>query len=124
MSHKNHGGNWIRKERRVAIYMRDGSRCVYCGSRRRLTLDHVKPRAMGGTSRNGNLVTCCNACNTSKHSLSLRRWMLKRGQGRARTAMMQRLVSKQLRRGMRDRVAFARRMIAYGKQLKRGEGNV
>ena len=30
------------------VYKRDGYRCVYCGSRDNLTLDHVLPKSRGG----------------------------------------------------------------------------
>jgi hypothetical protein len=31
-----------------------------------LTLDHVEPRVKGGDASEGNLVTCCRACNRAK----------------------------------------------------------
>ena len=31
-----------------------------------LTLDHVEPRMRGGDRSEGNLVTCCQRCNTAK----------------------------------------------------------
>lgn len=31
-----------------------------------LTLDHVEPRMRGGDRSEGNLVTCCRACNAAK----------------------------------------------------------
>lgn len=31
-----------------------------------LTLDHVEPKMRGGDRSDGNLVTCCMACNTAK----------------------------------------------------------
>lgn len=64
------GMNWIRQEKRLAIYLRDGMACVYCGSGVedvvRLTLDHFRPHSKGGTNEAGNLVTCCNRCNASR----------------------------------------------------------
>lgn len=71
------GSNWIRKDKRRAIYARDEWRCVYCdvpGSLAPLTLDHIKPRNKGGSNAARNLVTCCHACNASKGDLSLRSW--------------------------------------------------
>lgn len=70
------GMNWIRKEKRLAIYIRDGRTCVYCSKRLRgigkLTLDHVRPFERGGTHDAWNLVTSCIPCNTSKGLLSAR----------------------------------------------------
>lgn len=51
---------------RNRIYKRDGHECVYCGSRRNLTLDHVIPKSRGGTNDWTNLVTSCIKCNLKK----------------------------------------------------------
>jgi 5-methylcytosine-specific restriction endonuclease McrA len=61
--------------RRVAmtrenIFRRDRYQCVYCGSTRNLTLDHVVPRSKGGGHRWDNLVTACRKCNAQKGDLS------------------------------------------------------
>jgi hypothetical protein len=55
--------------RRDRIFRRDGFGCVYCGAvlpGAELTLDHVEPRMRGGDHSDGNLVTCCVACNRLK----------------------------------------------------------
>ena len=55
--------------RRKQIFLRDDYRCVYCDTvfpDHDLTLDHVQPRVKGGDHSDGNLVTCCKACNTLK----------------------------------------------------------
>jgi 5-methylcytosine-specific restriction endonuclease McrA len=62
---------WIRKDKRLAIYMRDGMKCVYCGKffdRNLLTLDHIKPRDKGGTNDSRNLITSCWSCNSKKQN--------------------------------------------------------
>lgn len=66
---KNQGMNWIRQEKRLAIYIRDGLECAYCGSNiedTKLTLDHLIPYSMGGSNDQTNLVTCCHRCNSSR----------------------------------------------------------
>lgn len=50
---------------RYLIFQRDRGRCQYCGLPG-TTLDHVIPRAAGGTNHPENLVTCCRACNRRK----------------------------------------------------------
>jgi len=69
------GMNWIRQEKRLAIYLRDGCSCAYCGDTveggAKLTLDHVVPHAKGGTNAETNLVTCCSRCNSSRGTRSL-----------------------------------------------------
>jgi 5-methylcytosine-specific restriction endonuclease McrA len=54
------------KVNRARIYKRDGHKCVYCGSNKNLTIDHVLPKSRGGTNRWTNLVTCCGGCNRKK----------------------------------------------------------
>ncbi len=64
------GMNWIQKSKRLSIYLRDNWRCVYCDKHlselESLTLDHIKPIALGGSNSHLNLVTCCSTCNSSK----------------------------------------------------------
>ena len=76
MSNAN-GSKWIRPEKRLAIYARDGFACVYCSADEGeglLTLDHVTPREVGGTHDADNLVTCCLCCNSQKQDLTMRAW--------------------------------------------------
>jgi 5-methylcytosine-specific restriction endonuclease McrA len=51
---------------RNRIYKRDGFQCMYCGSKKDLTLDHVMPRSRGGKNEWTNLVTSCFKCNSKK----------------------------------------------------------
>lgn len=48
------------------IFDRDGHRCVACGSRNHLTLDHVVPLSKGGNDTEDNLQTLCKSCNSRK----------------------------------------------------------
>ena len=65
-------GRWIRVEKRLAIYVRDGFACVYCGADLRnaapanVTLDHLLPRSADGSNDATNLVTACRSCNSSR----------------------------------------------------------
>ena len=69
------GMNWIRRTTRLAIYLRDGMACVYCGAGveegERLTLDHLRPYSAGGSNAPANLVTCCHRCNSSRGTRSV-----------------------------------------------------
>jgi 5-methylcytosine-specific restriction endonuclease McrA len=56
----------LNKPNRNRIYKRDGYECVYCGSKKHLTLDHVLPKSRGGSNEWTNLVTCCSKCNRQK----------------------------------------------------------
>lgn len=63
---------WITKERRLAIYLRDGFVCQFCGRDMHdddasiITLDHVVPRSKGGTHSTENLLSSCVFCNSAK----------------------------------------------------------
>jgi hypothetical protein len=56
---------------RSMIYKRDNNTCQYCGSKSKLTIDHVIPRCRGGTDSWENLVVACSSCNTKKGSTLL-----------------------------------------------------
>lgn len=70
----NTNGKWIHAEKRLALYLRDGCACVWCGQTLEegctLTLDHVIPREHGGTHEASNLVTACLSCNSRRGSRS------------------------------------------------------
>ncbi|MEB3336903.1 MAG: HNH endonuclease [Leptolyngbyaceae bacterium] len=51
---------------RREVLRRDGHACQYCGSTRRLTLDHVLPRSKGGGHTWDNVVAACEPCNHGK----------------------------------------------------------
>jgi len=55
---------------RTNIYRRDGHTCMYCPSKRDLTLDHVMPKSRGGANSWENLVTCCKKCNSRKDNMT------------------------------------------------------
>lgn len=71
-------GCWIRPAKRLALYLRDGFRCGYCGTDLRhaapadVTLDHLIPRSAGGGNESENLVTCCRKDNSGRGD---RPWM-------------------------------------------------
>ncbi len=48
------------------LFRRDKGECLYCGSTKQLTVDHVVPRSKGGKSNWTNLATACHRCNVKK----------------------------------------------------------
>ena len=55
------------KENKMArIEKRDGTGCYYCGTYQPLTLDHIVPRALGGTWEVENLRIACLPCNQQR----------------------------------------------------------
>ena len=73
--------NWIRPEKRLAIYLRDGLACCYCGESiedgAKLTLDHIVPYSRGGGNEAQNLVTCCHRCNSARGNRPWRKFAAK-----------------------------------------------
>lgn len=73
-------GQWIRTDKRLAIYLRDAFRCVYCcrdlhgADPTDITLDHVECQADGGSNDESNLVTACRSCNCSRQDKPLNRF--------------------------------------------------
>lgn len=72
------GMAWIRLDKRMAIYARDGFDCVYCATLfptdqlgYGLSLDHVFSRS----NAPDNLVTACQECNSVRRDRSLRTWL-------------------------------------------------
>jgi len=50
------------------VFRRDRDECQYCGSKDRLTIDHVHPKSRGGRDTWENLVAACVPCNNRKGS--------------------------------------------------------
>lgn len=66
------GSKWIRKTTRLAIYLRDGLTCAYCGRDLKeaapceIGLDHLVCSSHGGDNGPGNLITVCRECNSAR----------------------------------------------------------
>lgn len=56
---------------RREVLRRDNQACQYCGSTRRLTIDHIIPRSKGGTHTWDNVVAACETCNSLKGDRTL-----------------------------------------------------
>ena len=75
------GGKWVRPEKRLAIYLRDGLACVWCGAGledgdQTYALDHVVPWSKWGSNSEKNLVTSCRRCNSARGSRSATEWAI------------------------------------------------
>ncbi|PIT84883.1 HNH endonuclease [Candidatus Micrarchaeota archaeon CG10_big_fil_rev_8_21_14_0_10_45_29] len=49
--------------------------CAYCGSKKKLTLEHILLRSRGGPDISENAVMVCKSCNSSKGSKRLYEWL-------------------------------------------------
>lgn len=64
----------IGKRLRFEILKRDGFTCRYCGAKGgevKLQVDHIKPRALGGSDHPDNLIAACKGCNVGKSAVPL-----------------------------------------------------
>lgn len=59
---------WSKKN----VMVRDDFKCVYCGTKQNLNIDHVFPQSKGGKNTFENTVTACLNCNNRKGDRTLR----------------------------------------------------
>ncbi len=108
--------NWIRREKRLALYLRDGMACVYCGATveddATLTLDHVLARNLGGGNEASNLVTCCLSCNSAKRDLTLRDWMTTLRDLGVDTRELPKTIRRHTRRSVTKHIQAAHELMA------------
>ena len=64
-------GNLYQNKLRSFIFNRSNGKCVYCGAKAE-EIDHIVPRANGGTNSPYNLVASCRVCNQMKSNLTLK----------------------------------------------------
>lgn len=64
-------GPLYQQKLRSFIFSRSNGKCVYCGAKA-TEIDHVIPRASGGTDSTYNLVASCKSCNQMKSNLTLK----------------------------------------------------
>lgn len=118
------GMNWIRPEKRMAIYLRDDLRCVYCGATlgevEHLTLDHLKAHSKGGDNAATNLVTACAKCNSSRGNRPVETFVKAVAQyinhGADAVAIM-RHIRNTSRRSLKPHLAQAKAMKAEGRKI-------
>lgn len=58
-----------------AIWKRDSYKCVWCGSKKKLTTEHLTPLKRGGNNDYINLAVFCMACNGQKGRKMPLEWM-------------------------------------------------
>ncbi len=64
-----------KRKLRARLFEKQRRRCFYCGIHLALThdmpgeyatLDHIKPRSLGGSNKQDNFVLACEPCNRTK----------------------------------------------------------
>ena len=64
-------GPLYQQKLRSFIFSRSNNQCIYCGAKA-TEIDHIVPRANGGTDSTYNLVASCRACNEKKSNQTLK----------------------------------------------------
>jgi 5-methylcytosine-specific restriction endonuclease McrA len=86
-------------EFREYVLLRGAHRCAYCGAKGvPLQVDHVVPRASGGSNRVSNLVPACTPCNQAKGSRPVNVFLARRPKTLAK-------IKAQLKRPLKDAAA-------------------
>lgn len=65
-----------------SLLKQSGGHCIYCGHEltvSNMTIDHIIPKAEGGTDSESNLIACCKECNTKKADQALGVFLLQKG---------------------------------------------
>lgn len=85
-------------------------RCVYCGSLMDMqvaTIDHVYPRAHGGSTDPGNLVVACGPCNRMKGDMLPHEFFIRYPAAGLNFLTYARVVHRALKRNARRAVSLA-----------------
>jgi hypothetical protein len=97
--------------------------CVYCGAKNvPLQVEHVVPKALGGSNRVSNLTLACNICNKTKGALLIEDYL------KGKPALLKK-IKAQLKTPLKDAAAINatrwelwRRLAALGLPVECGSG--
>lgn len=84
------------KSRRRRLLSQGGGACFFCGVPNAQTLDHLIPKAKGGTEHDQNILPACSRCNNSKSAQDAVVWLRR-----------QRFHTPEREAALRDRLALA-----------------
>src|SRR5690606_12038556 len=109
--------NWIRQDKRLAIYLRDDCKCVWCNRSPKdgivLTLDHLITWSEYGSNDDHNLVTCCKECNSSRGEDNVEVYA-RRVAGARCNSLLQRITSLTSRKLQAYRIKAKAMIAEYG----------
>ena len=65
----------IHQCKKFRVFIKDDFTCTYCAKpmspKTKLTVDHIVPKAKGGTNAYSNITTACQCCNGKKADMLL-----------------------------------------------------
>lgn len=71
------GGSFT-KEDWLEILEKYDYRCIYCGSKDKITVEHIYPICRGGTNQKDNIAPACWECNLKKNRMTKEEFLEKR----------------------------------------------
>ncbi|GCE09221.1 RNA-guided endonuclease IscB [Dictyobacter aurantiacus] len=99
--------------------------CSYCGSKDMpLQIEHIQPRANGGTNRISNLCLACEACNTAKGTLDIAVFLKKKPEVLKRIQSQAKKPLKDAAAVNATRWALFERLKATGLPIECGSGGL
>ncbi len=106
-------------ELREYLLSKFGRMCAYCGATDTpLNIDHIHPRASGGSNRVSNLTLACIPCNQSKDHMAVEKWLASK-YGADKSAVIAQKVLARAKTPLRDAAAVNSTRWALYQQLKR-----
>jgi hypothetical protein len=118
-------GTLFGAEQRQYLLAKWEHRCAYCGTGDRpLEIDHVHPRAKGGSDRIANLVIACHPCNQRKGDQSLEAFLADRPEVLTRVQAQRKAPLKDVAVVNSTRWALYERLQATGLPLETGSGGL
>ena len=66
----------MKSAKRRKVLKRDNYRCLECGSKDNLTVDHAIPKSKGGTNEMSNIITLCEKHNKRKGNRLRQKYVL------------------------------------------------
>ena len=118
-------GTLFGAEQRQYLLAKWEHRCAYCGTGDRpLEIDHVHPRAKGGSDRIAKLVTACHHCNQRKGDQSLEAFLADQPEVLTRVQAQRKAPLKDVAVVNSTRWALYERLQATGLPLETGSGGL
>jgi 5-methylcytosine-specific restriction endonuclease McrA len=112
-------------EVREYVLLKWNHQCAYCGARDvPLELDHVQPRARGGSNRVSNLTLACTSCNQRKGNQDVRDFLKGQPERLARLLAHLKAPLKDAAAVNMTRWALYERLIALGLPVECGSGGL
>jgi 5-methylcytosine-specific restriction endonuclease McrA len=110
-------------ETREYLLEKGQRQCAYCGKKDiPLQVEHIVPRAKGGTDRISNLTLCCETCNIAKGTQDIRDFLRKKPDTLKRILDQAKAPLKDATAVNTTRFALASRLKAMGLPLECGSG--